>query len=75
MTATIHYLPSPPPIRAIEPRGNAQVMSFNAYRAARLIERDDPMALFVAAEAIEERVRAIRAILDEQAEAVERLML
>lgn len=71
----IHRLPPQPAVRAIIRRDEpARIYSFSAYRAARLIERDDPMAILAAAEAIEERVRQIRAMLDEQAEAAGRMM-
>lgn len=71
----IHHLPPQPAVRAIVRRDEpAKLYSFNAYRAARLIERDDPMAILAAAEAIEERVRQIRAMLDEQADAAGRVM-
>lgn len=57
-----------PAVRCISRESNAQVFSFAAYRAARLVDSDD---LFAVACAIERRVMELRQMIEAQTGAFE----
>ncbi len=63
MTVIPVRFPQAPAIRCISRESNAQVFSFAAYRAARLVDSDD---LFAVACAIERRVMELRKMIEAQ---------